>query len=384
EEHLPNPQVYNILFDANGGTGAPTELSKTFSVNIKLPNTLPIREGYAFLGWALSSTATKANFTAGQADITDEHLGKSEGSGGDVSLYAVWTNNYNNWITYYPNDTKLAALCLLGTHNAGSYGHTGFLSSQVKSQNLNFAQQLEWGIRVFDGRFKENMDIYHDVFFCNTSLNDLISSATTFLNNYPKEFVVVLAKAENASGEGAIYNQNFQAVINSYGRNKFVLSDNILTMPIADLRGKIVVVTRDYDQGTLGHVEAAPRISWPDDITMNPTSGGTIQIGLSDLYSVDAPTKHAELQRVLPSIKASLITHPTRWFICYTSGYSVGSLLPNPKGFLNALKTAGGEATLLNSISDLRLGGTIMLDFIEEWNNVRNKIFVDNVVGNSR
>ncbi|MGL5912613.1 MAG: InlB B-repeat-containing protein, partial [Bacteroidales bacterium] len=81
---------YSILFDANGGTGAPTELSKTFSVNIKLPDTLPIREGYIFLGWALSSTAIKANFTAGQADITDKQLGKSEGSVGKVILYAIW------------------------------------------------------------------------------------------------------------------------------------------------------------------------------------------------------------------------------------------------------------------------------------------------------
>ncbi|MGL4908258.1 MAG: InlB B-repeat-containing protein, partial [Bacteroidales bacterium] len=96
KEHLPNSQVYSILFDANGGTGSPTELSKTFSVNIKLPDTLPIREGYIFLGWALSSTATKANFTAGQADITDEHLGKSEESGEDVILYAVWEEHLPN------------------------------------------------------------------------------------------------------------------------------------------------------------------------------------------------------------------------------------------------------------------------------------------------
>lgn len=72
--------TYTIKYDANGGSGAPSNQTKTYNVTLKLSETKPTRTGYTFLGWSTSKTATTATYQAG-ANFT----GNS-----NTTLYAVW------------------------------------------------------------------------------------------------------------------------------------------------------------------------------------------------------------------------------------------------------------------------------------------------------
>ena len=74
-------KVYTIDYNANGGSGAPTEKhDKYYNHAIVLSSTEPTREGYDFLGWATSSSATAAEYQPGDnCNIND-----------DATLYAVW------------------------------------------------------------------------------------------------------------------------------------------------------------------------------------------------------------------------------------------------------------------------------------------------------
>jgi len=72
--------TYTISYNANGGSGAPSEQTKTYGVNLTLSSTVPTREGYDFLGWATSSTATTATYQPGGTFTTDA----------STILYAVW------------------------------------------------------------------------------------------------------------------------------------------------------------------------------------------------------------------------------------------------------------------------------------------------------
>lgn len=81
-----NANVYTIQYNANGGTGAPGNSSKTYDTAITLPSIEPTRDGYDFLGWSTSSTATSATYTAGSSLSTD----LSTTHGATVVLYAVW------------------------------------------------------------------------------------------------------------------------------------------------------------------------------------------------------------------------------------------------------------------------------------------------------
>ena len=95
-----------ILFDANGGTGSvPADLKLFGGDSFTIPSASLTREGYKFLGWSWSSTATSANLTAGNAYIYDASNG--------TTLYAVWgapttiTFNANGGTGSVPADLKL-------------------------------------------------------------------------------------------------------------------------------------------------------------------------------------------------------------------------------------------------------------------------------------
>lgn len=71
---------YTITFDENGGYYGPVSADKTYGKAMIIPNVVPEREGYTFLGWATSKTATTPTYKVGSSYTTE----------GDATLYAVW------------------------------------------------------------------------------------------------------------------------------------------------------------------------------------------------------------------------------------------------------------------------------------------------------
>ena len=76
--------TYKVTFNANGGTGAPAQQTKTYGVNLTLSSTKPTRSGYTFKGWATTSTATAATYAAGGTYAANAA----------ITLYAVWELSY--------------------------------------------------------------------------------------------------------------------------------------------------------------------------------------------------------------------------------------------------------------------------------------------------
>lgn len=79
------PKTYTITYDLNGNgdTTAPTTIaaqSKTHGTATKLSDTVPAREGYTFLGWGTTASATAASYQPGDMYSVDQ----------DITLYAVW------------------------------------------------------------------------------------------------------------------------------------------------------------------------------------------------------------------------------------------------------------------------------------------------------
>lgn len=75
--------TYTVKYNANGGSGAPGNQTKTYGVTLKLSSTVPKRTNYTFKGWSTSANgsvvyAAGANYTANAA----------------VTLYAVWELAY--------------------------------------------------------------------------------------------------------------------------------------------------------------------------------------------------------------------------------------------------------------------------------------------------
>lgn len=104
------PTVYTITFNANGGSGAPSSVTKTDGVTLYLPSTEPTRTNYAFLGWSTSSTATSPTYYAGGSFTRNAN----------TTLYAVWEYAPATYRVYY---------------NAN--GGSGAPSSQIKTYGLS-------------------------------------------------------------------------------------------------------------------------------------------------------------------------------------------------------------------------------------------------------
>ena len=76
--------TYTVKYNANGGTGAPGNQTKTYGVTLTLSNTKPTRTYYNFKGWATSSSATTATYQAGGSYTANAA----------ATLYAVWELAY--------------------------------------------------------------------------------------------------------------------------------------------------------------------------------------------------------------------------------------------------------------------------------------------------
>lgn len=82
--------TYAVKYNANGGSGAPSNQTKTYGVTLTLSSTIPTRSSiedngtlteYTFKGWATSATSTSVAYKAG-ANYT---------ANASVTLYAVWS-----------------------------------------------------------------------------------------------------------------------------------------------------------------------------------------------------------------------------------------------------------------------------------------------------
>ena len=77
---VPALKSYTVSFNANSGSGAPASQTKWYGETLTLSTTVPTRTGYKFLGWATSSTATSATYSAGGSYTANS----------GTTLYAVW------------------------------------------------------------------------------------------------------------------------------------------------------------------------------------------------------------------------------------------------------------------------------------------------------
>lgn len=151
--------TYKVTYNANGGTGAPGEQTKTYGQTLTLSSTKPTRTNYTFKGWATSASATTATYSAGG----------SYTSNAAVTLYAVWELAYKKpsitdvvttrsedggtitvsfkWSTYV---TVQSAKVLL-TSSSGSKTNTITASGTSGSGNTTFTAlnpELAYTIRI--------------------------------------------------------------------------------------------------------------------------------------------------------------------------------------------------------------------------------------------
>ena len=77
---IPMKENYTVTFNANGGSGAPNNVTKWHNEDITIPSSVLVRSGYEFLGWGTSSTDTTADYSPGALYRENK----------SITLYAIW------------------------------------------------------------------------------------------------------------------------------------------------------------------------------------------------------------------------------------------------------------------------------------------------------
>lgn len=102
-----------------------------------------------------------------------------------------------NWMNDIRDDVMLSEMALPGTHDSGTYNK--HLESVI-TQAMNFTEQLEYGIRVFDIRIRHTSDrfaLHHGAYFLNVMFGDFLNAADDFLTKNPSETVLFRLKEEH-------------------------------------------------------------------------------------------------------------------------------------------------------------------------------------------
>ena len=121
--------TYTITYNANGGTGAPANQTKTYGKTLTLSSTKPTRTNYNFKGWATSASATTATYSAGGSYTANAA----------VTLYAVWELSYVK-----PRIVNVSSVRCDSTGTANDEGQNGLISFNWECDRSVSSIVIKW------------------------------------------------------------------------------------------------------------------------------------------------------------------------------------------------------------------------------------------------
>lgn len=121
--------TYTVSYNANGGSGAPGNQTKTYGVNLTLSSTKPTRTNYNFKGWGTSASATTVSYAAGATYTANAAL----------KLYAIWEIAYIK-----PRITGYSAIRCDADGNASDEGTYAKVAFSWATDKTVSSVKIEW------------------------------------------------------------------------------------------------------------------------------------------------------------------------------------------------------------------------------------------------
>lgn len=181
------------------------------------------------------------------------------------------------WMTTIPDSKKLNELSIPGTHDSGTY-----LASPggSKCQNFDAKGQLAHGIRFFDVRLDNQLEICHGIDHFNIHFDDMLEDFYDFLDKHPKEVVLMCVKDE--TGDNEVPDKFKQYVENNKLKNYLYTDNQIPTLK--ECRGKIVLFRRFAMPSGKSSYGIDLYSRWPDNTTDNFVNKDGVKLYIEDHY----------------------------------------------------------------------------------------------------
>ena len=256
--------------------------------------------------------------------------------------------DYSNWMSNLDDNTSLREVNMPGSHDSAATISIGNLAGQC--QSLSIADQLVLGVRFLDIRLKQDksdLKAVHGIVDQKISFDEINSTVSNFLDNYPTEFIIMSIKREaDPSNPVGTFEECLKAKLN----NKYILDRNIPNK-VGDVRGKIVILSR-YENSTIG-IEAFNE--WRDSTTFTMASN---DIFIQDKYKITNADE--KIDAVVNAFNESGHALKINFLSAYRTNYIPPSYAPSA-----ALDI---EPWIDNNIQNYEDRNIVLYDFVTEIN----------------
>jgi uncharacterized repeat protein (TIGR02543 family) len=229
--------TYTVRYNANGGSGAPGNQTKTYGQTLTLSSAKPTRTNYTFKGWSTTASATTATYSAGgsytanaaatlyavwelsyvKPQITNLSASRcnSNGTASDSGTYALIKFKWTATIAK-PTITVVCANTsgtTVGTYNITSSGTSGTVSQVVGNGSFNVETSYTFTVTVAD---------------TNDSTNRVVTmSGTEFHMDFSKNSVAIGKPAETLVGTDGVMFKAFDVKWRSKFRECVCVGDKM-------------------------------------------------------------------------------------------------------------------------------------------------------------
>ena len=246
-----------------------------------------------------------------------------------------------SWMENIPDETKLSSMSIPGTHDSCTQNVD--MRYIFQCQDASIATQLKYGYRYLDMRLvlekrsgQETLVLKHNIARCKVSdspfsrtltLADVLKDVYAFLDEHPRETVILCMKAENSKDDVAAVQKALYAMIDQ-ASERWYLKNEIPTM--GAVRGKIVLATRFDDKLQVGSDRCGLYFGWTDQgdrtVLTDPTAESAINsretLCVQDRYNYDVGDKITAIRTCLDSSRAADDT----FFLNFTSTSGSGAV----------------------------------------------------------
>lgn len=244
-----------------------------------------------------------------------------------------------SWQAGVPDDTRIAALSIPGTHDTMTYtgGVAWWLTRPYsRTQTRDLDSQLRAGIRYLDIRVRNDGGLAHGWVPVAGTLADVFDTIEAFLAAQPDEFLLVRVRDEERSNHDA-FREAVRPVLENAADRLWVPEDE--RAELGEARGKIIVL-RDV-LGTLGQEL--------DELTL-PFWDAPLRIQ-DDFQSPDIGEKFAAIRALLsaPSEPGLRFNHVSATAVSCTPRCYAAELNPRLEAEVrrDAAALAGGAGVLI-------------------------------------
>lgn len=149
---------------------------------------------------------------------------------------------YKDWMKIISDDVWLSEMALPGTHDSSTFNVNHVVYT---TQAITFKSQLEYGIRVFDIRFRHSnntFQLYHGPMFLHLTFHAYLRHANAFLCENPSEAVLFrMSKEHNDTNDNTrTIHQTFDSYLTQYPNLFEKVTENI---QLGKIRGKLIMIS---------------------------------------------------------------------------------------------------------------------------------------------